>query len=70
MTKDQRKDQRKAIDEGIEKLGGFVKAAAHFKVTPAALSNWRKRGVSLKRLKEFVSTTGVPRERLRPDLYA
>ena len=64
------KDQRQAIDEGIDKLGGFVAAAAHFQVTLAAIGNWRKRGLPLKRLKQFVKATGVSRERLRPDLYA
>lgn len=63
------KDQRKALDEGIDNVGGFVKATEVFEVTAAAISNWRKRGLPNKRLKEFASKTGVSRERLRPDLY-
>lgn len=64
------KDQRAALDEGIKKLGGLVKTAAHFKVTIAAIGLWRSRGLPNKRLRAFALATGVSRERLRPDLYA
>jgi hypothetical protein len=64
------KAQRAAIDEGIKNVGGLVKAAARFKVTIAAIGNWRTRGIPNKRLKEFSEVTGVSRVKLRPDLYA
>lgn len=63
------KEQRAAIDQGIDNLGGLVKAAAHFDITLSAIGNWRKRGVPNKRLKQFSEDGRVPRERLRPDLY-
>jgi hypothetical protein len=58
-----------AINRGIAALGGFVKTAARFKITPAALQHWRTRGVPIKHLREFSDASGVPIEDLNPELF-
>lgn len=38
-------------------------------VTQGAISQWLKRGVPPRRVKAVEKATGIPRERLRPDIY-
>lgn len=38
-------------------------------VTQGAISQWLKRGVPPRRVKAVEKVTGIPRERLRPDIY-
>jgi DNA-binding transcriptional regulator YdaS (Cro superfamily) len=38
-------------------------------VTQGAISQWLKRGVPPKRVRAVERVTGIPRERLRPDIY-
>jgi DNA-binding transcriptional regulator YdaS (Cro superfamily) len=56
-----------ALQEAISKAGGVRALAASLKITPQAISKWRKcpalRVLSVARL------TGVPKERLRPDVF-
>lgn len=63
--------QSKVIGEAIDKGGGLKAVAAALKMTEEGVRLWRVRGiVPSKRLVEFSQLTGVPREKLRPDLYA
>jgi hypothetical protein len=63
--------QSKVIAEAIDKGGGIKAVAAAMKMSEEGIRLWRVRGfVPAKRLIEFAHLTGVPRERLAPELYA
>jgi hypothetical protein len=48
----------------------YEAAASELGITRQALSDWRKKGrVSVARVREVSRLTGIPRERLRPDVY-
>lgn len=56
-----------ALQAAILRAGGTAKLAAAIGVTPQAISGWRK--VPPTRVLQVERATGVPREKLRPDLY-
>ena len=62
--------QLTATNEAIERLGGLTATAKRYQISVQAVQNWRSRGVPTDRVKELETDTGVPREQLRPDLYA
>lgn len=64
-----KRDQLKATNEVIDKLGGMSKACETFGCVISNIQHWRTRGIPQKFLKRIVKLTGVTRERLRPDLY-
>jgi hypothetical protein len=65
------KTQSEVIAEAIVKGGGVRRVANAMKMSEEGVRLWRVRGfVPAKRLIEFALLTGVPRERLAPDLYA
>jgi len=57
------------LDHAALLLGGRSGLATLLKVTPAAIGNWRMRGVPLKHCPEIERLTGrlVTRQMLRPD---
>ncbi len=56
---------------GVNEIGkepGMKAALArHLGISPAAVSKWDR--IPAERVVEVESFTGIPRERLRPDLY-
>jgi transposase-like protein len=59
------------IEEGlrlaIEQGGGINALARKLGMTPSALFEWRR--VPSHRILQVEAVTGIPREKLRPDLY-
>jgi DNA-binding transcriptional regulator YdaS (Cro superfamily) len=56
-----------ALQDAIEKAGGAGELARKLGIKPQAISQWEK--VPPLRVLEVERATGVPRHRLRPDLY-
>lgn len=56
------------IQKAADKVGGIRSLAPLLNITPSALYQWRK--VPANRVVEVERITGVPRQELRPDLYA
>lgn len=46
-----------------------VVLAKRLGITQGAISQWLKRGVPPERCKAVEKITGIPREKLRPDIY-
>lgn len=64
-------DQVAIIDAALTKAGGTASVAREFGVTTECVRLWRARGhVPANRVIDLERITGVPRELLRPDLYA
>ena len=57
-----------AIFEAIERAGGVGRLARAVGVSQPAISQWRR--VPAERVLAVEAATGVPRERLRPDLFS
>ena len=63
-----RKDKDEGLQLALRAAGGTLALAAKLgDVTGAAISQWRR--VPPHRVLEVSRITGVPRSRLRPDLY-
>lgn len=63
-----------AVDEALTALraryGTYAAAAKELDVTRQALTDWRVKGrVSHLRVRRVAELTGIPLDRLRPDLY-
>lgn len=64
------------VAQTIEKFG-YAHLASHFRsrapgrdtLTPQAIRKWAEFGVPAERVLEFERVTGVPRTKIRPDLY-
>lgn len=54
--------------EAIEAAQGVSALAERISITASAVSQWRR--VPAERVLAVEAATGIPRERLRPDLYA
>jgi hypothetical protein len=65
-----KKAQREATELAIKNMGGAARIAERFGISMQAVGWWPKRGVPLKFLKVMVVEGRVPREKLRPELYA
>lgn len=62
--------QTDVITEAIEKGGGLKALATAMGMSEEGVRIWRSRGkVPAERVVELEKLTGVPREKLRPDLY-
>lgn len=60
----------RVIAEAFEQGGGIPAIARAMKLTEEGVRLWRVRGkVPDKHLIKFEQLTGVPREKLRPDLF-
>jgi len=63
-------DESEVIAEALEKGGGVAAVAKALKMSTEGVRLWRARGrVPADRIVELERITGVPRERLRPDLF-
>lgn len=60
-----------AFDEAIAAAGGVANLAAIIGVHYSQIVRWRKSGqVPVARVAKVEAVTGIPRHRLRPDLFA
>jgi DNA-binding transcriptional regulator YdaS (Cro superfamily) len=57
------------VDEVIAGAGGLFSLAAKMGVSHQAVQKWRKTGVPPKRVLKAEAVSGVPRYRVRPDIY-
>lgn len=55
------------LDEVFGALGSKSKLARELKITPQSLQNWKR--VPPYRVLVVEKATGIPRHRIRPDLY-
>lgn len=63
-------DQQEVIREAIDKAGGKKAVADALGMSEEGVRVWIVRGkIPAERVVEVEGITGVPRERLRPDLY-
>jgi DNA-binding transcriptional regulator YdaS (Cro superfamily) len=73
MSKELEELDRKAakgLSDAIEAAGGLNKLARRLRISRQAVLAWKDRcRIPAERLIEIESITGVPRERLRPELY-
>lgn len=58
-----------AIEKAINAAGGLSKLADLLNVKPQVVHNWRSRGIPAERVLEVERVTGIPRHKLRSDLY-
>jgi len=58
----------KAIQAAIDAAGGIRSLARAIGVTYQAIQSWKKR-IPAERVLDIERATGIPREKLRPDLY-
>lgn len=61
-------DTPNPLASAVEACGGLSKVAAALNVTTNRLANWLKRGVPAERCPDVEAATGVPCEKLRPDV--
>ncbi len=57
------------FEKWIERNSTQAELAKRIGVTQGAISQWLKRGVPPRRVRAVEKVTGIPRERLRPDIY-
>lgn len=55
--------------EAVRAAGGYEWWAAKFGVSRTALITWLDQGPPADRLLQIEAVTGIPRHRLRPELY-
>ena len=56
------------VVKGAEKAGGLGKLADALGITHQSFYSWKE--VPAKRVVDFERATGIPRDEIRPDLYA
>jgi DNA-binding transcriptional regulator YdaS (Cro superfamily) len=57
----------KALERAKQSIGGYRTLAATLRITPQAVSQWKR--VPVTRVLDVERITGVPRHELRPDFY-
>jgi hypothetical protein len=57
-----------ALLDAIAAIGSQSELARQLDISRAAVCHWQR--VPLRHLRRIAELTGIPRERLRPDLYA
>lgn len=62
-------DRRSALDDAARVVGGWVALAERLDVSRSALTYWVNARIPAERAVEIERLTGVPRHRLRPDLF-
>lgn len=64
-------DTTELIEIAAARLGSQSALAAELGITPQAITNMKKheRPIPPERVLEFERITGIPRTRIRPDLY-
>jgi DNA-binding transcriptional regulator YdaS (Cro superfamily) len=60
---------QEALDEAIRERGGYAEVARLLGVSRQAVYKWVWRRVPAERVAEVEWVTGIPRERLRPDIF-
>jgi DNA-binding transcriptional regulator YdaS (Cro superfamily) len=65
--KTSKREQAAALRAAISAAGGKRKLARLLGISHQAISQWRS--IPAKHIIKIEEVTGVPRERLRPDLY-
>lgn len=63
------KTNEKAVQRAIARAGGMRPLANAIGVTYQAIQAWRKR-IPAERVFDVELATGIPKEELRPDLFA
>lgn len=59
-----------SVSDLIEELGGQTSLAAKLCLPPTTVASWKSRGsIPAERVIEIERATGMPRSKLRPDLY-
>lgn len=57
-----------SVERAVEAAGGQTALAKALGIKPQAVQQWRK--IPVGRIIEVERVTGIPREELRPELYA
>jgi DNA-binding transcriptional regulator YdaS (Cro superfamily) len=60
---------QEALDDAIRARGGYAEVARLLGVSRQSVYKWVYRRVPADRLGEVEWVTGIPRERLRPDIF-
>lgn len=59
-----------ALETAIDRAGGVTALAGKLNVVPSAVTNWRRRKrIPAEWAAQIAALTGVPLQRLRPDLF-
>lgn len=58
-----------ALEQAAKKVGGFGQLARLLRVSRQAVYKWLETKVPPKRCADVERVSGVPREKLRPDIY-
>ena len=61
---------RIALEQAAKNVGGFGQLARLLRVSRQAVYKWLETKVPPKRCVDVERVSGVPREKLRPDIYA
>jgi DNA-binding transcriptional regulator YdaS (Cro superfamily) len=60
---------QEALDDAIRARGGYAEVARLLGVSRQSVYKWVYRRVPAERVAEVEWVTGIPRERLRPDIF-
>jgi post-segregation antitoxin (ccd killing protein) len=63
-------DGHSGIEEAIAAAGGVSRLGAALGLAHTSILKWRRSGIPAERVPAVEAATGVPRQRLRPDLFA
>lgn len=63
-------DGHPGIEEAIAAAGGVSRLGAALGLAHTSILKWRRSGIPAERVPAVEAATGVPRQRLRPDLFA
>ena len=62
-------DELTAVASAIKKIGTMADVAREVNLTHKAVSKWKVNGVPARWVLWLANRSGVPKHRLRPDLY-
>ena len=63
-------DKHPGTEEAIAAAGGVSRLGAALGLAHTSILKWRRSGIPAERVPAVEAATGVPRQRLRPDLFA
>ena len=61
--------ENNAVVDAISAVGGQAKLAGLMGVSHQAVMKWRRGRVPAERVLELARISGIPRQKIRPDLY-
>lgn len=61
--------ENSAVVDAISAVGGQTKLAELMNVSHQAVMKWRRGRVPAERVLELSRVSGIPRQKIRPDLY-